>query len=182
MQTLTNYIQSWLSESENPLVELYRYLRMFSHHSFLEDICFFRIDYYCQSLRLHILSEQVTERKKTRMIILSFTFQATRIRNRSAKQKHLYLSNYIPCKSFNIEYWKEYNFNNQQRKTIINEKPRGRRFDLLYLMELNFEILDIGMTIVCDDEGKFQIIHWPPLPIGDSIAILQILEVRRGIF
>jgi hypothetical protein len=28
MQTLTNYIQSWLSESENPLVELYRYLRM----------------------------------------------------------------------------------------------------------------------------------------------------------
>jgi hypothetical protein len=49
-------------------------------------------------------------------------------------------------------------------------------------MELNFEILDIGMTIVCDDEGKFQIIHWPPLPIGDSIAILQILEVRRGIF
>jgi hypothetical protein len=33
------------------------------------------------------------------------------------------------------------------------------------------------MTIVCDDDGKFQIIHWPPLPIDDSIAILQILEV-----
>ena len=34
------------------------------------------------------------------------------------------------------------------------------------------------MMVVCDDEGKFQIIHWPPLPVGDSIAILQLLEVR----
>ena len=30
MQKLTNYIQSWLIESENPLVELYRYLRRFN--------------------------------------------------------------------------------------------------------------------------------------------------------
>ncbi|CAF1028589.1 unnamed protein product [Rotaria sordida] len=125
MQLLTNHIQSWLVESENPLVELYRYLH-----------------YYCQSLRLHILNEQ-----------------ASRIRNRSLKQKHLYLSSYIPCKSLSIEYWKEYNFNNQQKKTIINEKIR-----------------DIGMTILCDDDGKFQIIHWPPLPVEDSVAILQILE------
>ncbi len=44
---------------------------------------------------------------------------------------------------------------------------------------MNFEILDIGMTIVCDDDGKFQIIHWPPLPVEDSIAILQILEVGK---
>jgi len=35
------------------------------------------------------------------------------------------------------------------------------------------------MTIVCDDDGKFQIIHYPPLPIEDSIAILQILEVEK---
>lgn len=28
MQALTNHIQTWLIESENPLVELYRYLRM----------------------------------------------------------------------------------------------------------------------------------------------------------
>ncbi|UJR25327.1 hypothetical protein I4U23_006678 [Adineta vaga] len=128
MQTLTNYIQSWLIESENPLVELYRYLH-----------------YYCQSLRLQILYEQ-----------------AYRIRNRSTKQKHLHLSNYIPCKSFNIEYWKEYNlngFNNSQKKPMVNERFR-----------------DFGMTIVCDDDGKFQIMHWPPLPIEDSVAILEILE------
>jgi hypothetical protein len=34
------------------------------------------------------------------------------------------------------------------------------------------------MMIVSDDDGKFQIIHWPPLPIEDSVAILQILEVK----
>ncbi|CAF0730411.1 unnamed protein product [Rotaria sp. Silwood1] len=128
MQALTSYIQSWLAESENPLVELYRYLH-----------------YYCQSLRLHILNEQ-----------------AIRIRNRSLKQRHLYLSSYMPCKSLSIEYWKEYNLNHlnhQQKKIMINEKIR-----------------DIGMTILCDDDGKFQIIHWPPLPIEDSVAILQIVE------
>jgi hypothetical protein len=38
------------------------------------------------------------------------------------------------------------------------------------------------MTIVCDDDGKFQIIHYPPLPIEDSIAILQILEVEKQSF
>ena len=43
---------------------------------------------------------------------------------------------------------------------------------------MNTEILDIGMTIICDDDGKFQIIHWPPLSIEDSVAILQILEVK----
>ncbi|CAF4618710.1 unnamed protein product, partial [Rotaria magnacalcarata] len=37
-------------------------------------------------------------------------------------------------------------------------------------------ILDIGITILCDDDGKFQISHWPPLPIEDSVAILDILE------
>ena len=45
MQTLTNYIQSWLIESENPLVELYRYLRMLLiHFSFIElyfTVCLF---------------------------------------------------------------------------------------------------------------------------------------------
>lgn len=34
------------------------------------------------------------------------------------------------------------------------------------------------MTIVCDDDGKFQINHWPPLPVEDSVAILQIIEVK----
>ncbi len=33
------------------------------------------------------------------------------------------------------------------------------------------------MMIICDDNGKFQVQHWPPLPIDDSIAISQILEV-----
>ena len=33
------------------------------------------------------------------------------------------------------------------------------------------------MTIVCDNDGKFQIQHWPPLPIDDTVAILKILEV-----
>ncbi|CAF4742169.1 unnamed protein product, partial [Rotaria magnacalcarata] len=64
---------------------------------------------------------------------------------------------YIPCKSLSIEYWKEHNlngFNNQQKKAITNEKTR-----------------DIGITILCDDDGKFQISHWPPLPIEDSVAI-----------
>jgi hypothetical protein len=42
MQTLTNYIQSWLIESENPLVELYRYLRMLLFiYLFLEYIFLF---------------------------------------------------------------------------------------------------------------------------------------------
>ena len=58
MQTLTNYIQSWLIESENPLVELYRYLRMFFSY-FFSIYLYSQIDYYCQSLRLHILFEQV---------------------------------------------------------------------------------------------------------------------------
>ena len=43
-------------------------------------------------------------------------------------------------------------------------------------------ILDIGMTIICDDEGKFQIQHWPPLPVDDSIAIMNILQVRASFF
>ena len=34
------------------------------------------------------------------------------------------------------------------------------------------------MTIVCDDSGCFQIQHWPPLPIDDTVAISKILEVR----
>lgn len=68
----------------------------------------------------------------------------------------------MPCKSLNIEYWKEYSFNYQQKKP---DKSR-----------------DIGMTIVCDDDGKFQIIHWPPLPVEDSVAILQILEVKSKKF
>lgn len=39
-------------------------------------------------------------------------------------------------------------------------------------------VSDIGMTIQCDEEGKLQIQHWPPLPIDDTVAISQILEVR----
>jgi hypothetical protein len=40
--------------------------------------------------------------------------------------------------------------------------------------------IDIGMSIHCDDEGKFTINHWPPLPIDDSVIILQMLQV--GLF
>jgi hypothetical protein len=57
------------------------------------------------------------------------------MRNRSAKQKDIHISGYVSCKSFNIEYWKDYsannttnNNNNQLKKTIVNEKIRGRRF------------------------------------------------------
>ncbi|CAF0853162.1 unnamed protein product [Rotaria sp. Silwood1] len=128
IQVLTNYIQSWLNESEKPLVDLYHYLH-----------------YYCQSLRLQVLYEQ-----------------AHRIRNQGAKQKDLHISGYNPCKSFYIEYWKEYTAsinNNQQKKQILNGKN-----------------MDIGMTIICDDDGEFQIQHWPPLPIDDTVAILKILD------
>ncbi|CAF5146362.1 unnamed protein product, partial [Rotaria magnacalcarata] len=126
---LTNFIQSWLNESEKPLFDLYQYLH-----------------YYCQSLRLQVLFEQ-----------------AHRIRNQGAKQKDLLISGYNACKSFNVEYWKDYyannSNNNQQKKTILNGKN-----------------IDIGMTILCDDDGKFQIQHWPPLPIDDTIAVSKILE------
>ncbi|CAF3629872.1 unnamed protein product [Rotaria socialis] len=126
---LTNFIQSWLNESEKPLFDLYQYLH-----------------YYCQSLRLQVLFEQ-----------------AHRIRNQGAKQKDLLISGYSACKSFNVEYWKDYyannSNNNQQKKTILNGKN-----------------IDIGMTILCDNDGKFQIQHWPPLPIDDTIAVSKILE------
>lgn len=60
MQTLTNFIQSWLNESEKPLVDLYQYLRIYIHSNvFCNQILFFSIDYYCQALRLQILFEQV---------------------------------------------------------------------------------------------------------------------------
>jgi hypothetical protein len=58
MQTLTNFIQSWLNESEKPLVDLYQYLRMYLFFNTLL-LFFFSIDYYCQALRLQILFEQV---------------------------------------------------------------------------------------------------------------------------
>ncbi len=35
------------------------------------------------------------------------------------------------------------------------------------------------MTIICDENGKFRIQHWPPLPVDDSVAILEILEVKK---
>jgi len=34
MQTLRNFIQSWLNESEKPLVDLYQYLRVYLLFSF----------------------------------------------------------------------------------------------------------------------------------------------------
>lgn len=39
------------------------------------------------------------------------------------------------------------------------------------------KFLDIGMTILCDEDGKFHIQHWPPLPVDDSVAVLEILKV-----
>ena len=33
------------------------------------------------------------------------------------------------------------------------------------------------MTVTCDDDGKFHIKHSPPLPIEDSLAVMQLLEV-----
>ncbi|UJR23584.1 hypothetical protein I4U23_026573 [Adineta vaga] len=128
MQIITNFTQSWLNDSEKPLVDLYQYLH-----------------YYCQSLRLQILVEQ-----------------AHRIGNQAGKQKDLVISKYTGCKSFTVEYWKEYSTNTantQLKKQIGNGKP-----------------LDIGMTILCDDNGKFQIQHWPPLPVDDSVVIMKILE------
>ena len=45
------------------------------------------------------------------------------------------------------------------------------------IREFKLILLDIGMNIICDDDGKLHIIHWPPLSVEDSVAILQILEV-----
>lgn len=128
LQVLTNFIQSWLNESEKPLTELYRYLH-----------------YYCQVLRLQILFEQ-----------------AHRIRNQGSKQKDLILSNYTACKSFNIEYWKDYN-------SIVNANQTKKP-------NVQGKSYDIGMTILCNDEGILHIEHWPPLPIDDSMEIQQILK------
>jgi hypothetical protein len=61
----------------------------------------------------------------------------------------------------------------QENKKISVWKNR-----FFYLCFIFIGILDIGMTIACDENGKFQIQHWPPLPVDDSVAILQILEVR----
>lgn len=38
--------------------------------------------------------------------------------------------------------------------------------------------LDVGLTILCDEDGRFQIEHWPPLPIDDCVEILQIFKVN----
>lgn len=43
-------------------------------------------------------------------------------------------------------------------------------------------LIDIGMGIACDDDGKLQINHWPPLAVEDSVPILQILDVSRLVF
>ena len=59
MQTLTNFIQSWLNESQKPLVELYEYLRMYKRAFAFDILSYLNIDYYCQVLRLQILYEQV---------------------------------------------------------------------------------------------------------------------------
>ncbi len=108
--------------------------------------------------------------------------KAHRIRNQGAKQKDLHISGYISCKSFNIEYWREYNanINNQSKKPVPNGKNMGidKTIFVLNSYLILIGIIDIGMTILCDNEGKFQIQHWPPLPINDSVAILRIVEVR----
>lgn len=33
------------------------------------------------------------------------------------------------------------------------------------------------MTIICNDDGQLEVQHWPPLPIDDTIEILDILKV-----
>ena len=105
-------------------------------------------------------------------------FKAHRIRNRTTKQKDLLPSNYIPCKSFTIEYWKDFSSNsptNPQKKPITNEKSRGKNSKWTRVI-VCIRSIDIGMSIHCDDEGKFSINHWPPLPIDDSVIILQMLQ------
>lgn len=60
MQTLTNFIQSWLNDSAKPLVDLYQYLRKSSPLIiFRNTFTSLDLDYYCQVLRLQILFEQV---------------------------------------------------------------------------------------------------------------------------
>ncbi len=89
---------------------------------------FFYLDYYCQALRLQILFEQVIYDFIFNKII-SFAFiKAHRIRNQGAKQKDLLISGYTSCKSFNIEYWKDYCTiinTNQPRKQVPNAKIFG---------------------------------------------------------
>jgi hypothetical protein len=84
----------------------------------------FIIDYYCQVLRLQILFEQ-----------------AHRIRNQGAKQKDLHISGYNACKSFNIEYWKDYSsiMNiNLPRKQVINGKNFGKEKFIRFKINRNF--------------------------------------------
>lgn len=139
MQKLTNYIQSWLIESENPLVELYRYLRRFNSPTFpfSSSLTFLSYRLLLPIFTLACSFRTGTSRagnfERTTLWFLS-CFQAHRIRNRSAKQKHLHLSSYIPCKSFNVEYWKEChitaNTAQSQKKPTGNEKSRGRWLSL----------------------------------------------------
>lgn len=62
MQTLTNFIQSWLNDSTKPLVDLYQYLRKSFPIEYLYESL--NLDYYCQALRLQILFEQVNTKDK----------------------------------------------------------------------------------------------------------------------
>ncbi|CAF0747923.1 unnamed protein product [Adineta ricciae] len=147
----------FLRDSEEPEQELIHPMQMQVMTNFIQNLLYEsdkplvdlyqRLHYYCQALRLQILFEQ-----------------AHRIGNQAGKQRELVISKYVPCKSFSVEYWKDYstntlNNNTQSRKQVANGKA-----------------IDIGMTIICDDEGKFQIQHWPPLPVDDSIAIMNILQ------
>lgn len=61
--------------------------------------------------------------------LISFFFKAHRIRSQGAKQKDLLISAYVQCKSFNIEYWRDYSLltnTNSTRKPTTNSKNYGR--------------------------------------------------------
>lgn len=65
MQTLTNFIQSWLNDSAKPLVDLYQYLRKsLPLIIFRNTFTSLDLDYYCQVLRLQILFEQVNTKNE----------------------------------------------------------------------------------------------------------------------
>ncbi|CAF1670267.1 unnamed protein product, partial [Didymodactylos carnosus] len=97
---------------------------------------------------------------------------AFRIRDRTAtKQNHLYISEYVACKSLTIEYWKDYvHSNNIQKKPPPPQQQQQQQQSNVQSRS------DIRMTIICNDDAKFQISHFPPLSIKDSLAIDKILE------
>ena len=132
MQVMTNFIQNLLYESDKPLVDLYQRLRMhpffvsFVYHHYLNRLLLSSIT-FTNSVRTSKPQSRVELLVSTNLV---FFVKAHRIGNQSGKQRELIISKYTPCKSFSVEYWKDYstntlNNNIQSRKQVGNGKAIG---------------------------------------------------------